>query len=153
MLLRTFQRRVGTPGRPPARPMSARRLAARMLLVAALTAAVFLSQRGAFERMTGQLFGGRVNWHSDYAMSEHLYDQIVRHRLTDAPRACLLLNIHGEDPPDATNLDVFERPTPACMGADAGKLHALPRLFGLRVDRDSGTVVTDSGTPNHFHAL
>ena len=31
------------------------------------------------------------------------------------------------------------------MGPDTGKLHTLPRLFGLRVDRDDGTVVSDSG--------
>ncbi len=133
--------------------MTAGRLVRRLLLVAAITVAVFLSQRGAFDRLTDQYWGARINWHSDYAMSEHLYDLVARRHLTDAPRACLLLNIHGEDPPSATNLDMFERPTPACMGPDAARLHALPRLFGLRVDRDDGTVVTDSGTPGRFHTL
>ena len=152
MLLRTFHRGRGG-GHTPARPMTAGRLVRRMLLVAAITVAVFLSQRGAFNRLTDQYFGSRIDWHNDYAMSEHLYDLVVRRRLTDAPRACLLLNIHGEDPPSATNLDMFERPTPACMGPDAGKQHTLPRLFGLRVDRDDGTIVTDSGTPNQFHPL
>lgn len=133
--------------------MTAGRLVRRMLLVAAMTVAVFLSQRGAFERLTDQFLGARINWHSDYAMSEHLYDLIVRRHLTDTPRACLLLNIHGEDPPSATNLDVYERPTPSCMGPDAARLHTLPRLFGLRVDRDDGTVATDSGTPGRFHPL
>ena len=133
--------------------MTAGRVARRMLLVAALTVAVFLSQRGAFHRVTDQLLGPRTDWHSDYAMSERLYDLIVTRRLTDVKRACLLLNIHGEDPPAATRLDVFERPTPACMGADARTLHALPRLFGLRVDRDEGLVETDAGTPGQYHPL
>ena len=156
MLLRTFQRRGGggtVPGRVQARPMTAGRLVRRLLLVAALTVAVFVSQRGAFQRLTEGLFAPGIDWHSDYAMSERLYDLIVRRHLTDVPRACLLLNIHGQDPASATNLDVFERPTAACMGPDAGKLHLLPRLFGLRVDRDRGTVVSDSGTPGRFHAL
>ena len=150
MLLRTLNR--GTGGRR-ARPMTGGRIARRMLLVAALVAAVFLTQRGTFQRVTDGFFAPRIDWHSDYAMSERLYDLVVRRRLTDVPRACLLLNIHGEDPPTATNLDVFERPTPACMGADAGKLHTLPRIFGLRVDRDAGLVATDAGTPGRFHPL
>ena len=148
MLLRSFSR-----GGARARPLTAGRLAVRMLLVSALTVAVGLSQRGALRRVTDGLFAPAVNWHSDYAMSERLYDLLVRRRLTDVPRACLLLNIHGEDPPAATHLDVFERPTPACMGPDARGLHALPRMFGLLVDRDAGEVATDAGTPGRFHPL
>lgn len=156
MLIRTLNRanRGGRrPGGRPPRAMTIGRVARRMALVAALVIAVFLAQRGSFQRVSDQVFGPRLDWHNDYAMSGRLYDLIVRRRLTDVPRACLLLNIHGADPASATHLDVFERPTAACMGPDAGKLHTLPRLFGLLVDRDDGTVATDSGTPGRFHAL
>ena len=124
-----------------------------MLAVAALVVVAFLAQRGAFQRVSDDLFGPRIDWHNDYAMSEYLYDRIVRRGLTGVGRACLLLNIHGEDPPRSTGIDVFERPTPACMGPEARKLHLLPRLFGLRVDRDAGLVATDAGTPGRYHPL
>ncbi len=147
MLLRGFSRGGA------ARPMTPGRLLRRMGLVAALTVAVFLTERGTFQRVSDGIFGPRIDWRSDYQVSEHLYDLIVRRHLTDVSRACLLLIIRGEDPPEAQRFDVFERPTKACMGPDAATLHAMPRLFGLRVDRDTGTVVTDSGTPGRFHPL
>lgn len=133
--------------------MTPGRLWRRLLVVVLLTCVVFFSQRGAFKRMTDQLLGARIDWHSDYAMSNHLYDLIVERHLTNVSRPCLLLNIHGGDPPDATNLDVYKRPTEACMGAASKQLRLLPRLFGLRVDRDAGTVETDAGTPDHYHPL
>ena len=148
MLLRGFSR-----GGAAARPLTPGRLLRRMGLVAALTVAVFLTERGAFQRVCDRVFGPRIDWHSDYQVSEYLYNLIVRRRLTDVPRPCLLLIIRGEDPPQAQRFDVFERPTKACMGADAATSHTMPRLFGLRVDRDTGVVVTASGTPGRFHPL
>ncbi len=111
------------------------------------------TQRNAFQRLSDRVFGTPVNWMNDYAMSTHLYDVIVERHLTDVPRACLLLNIHGNDPANATTLDVFERPTAACMGPAHNSVRVLPRLFQLRVDRTAGRVESDSGSPGVFHPL
>ncbi len=118
-----------------------------------MTAGVWFVERGSFQRVADAMFGPRVDWHSDYAMSERIYDLIVSHRLTPVARACLLLNIHGGDPPSAQTMDVFERPTKRCMGDAAATAKRIPDLFAMRVDRDTGRVATDAGTPGVFHTL
>lgn len=144
----------GTPPGAPARPAArGGRLVRRLLLVAALGAAVVLTQRGTVRQFSDRLFRSQIDWHNDYAMVMRLEDMIVDRHLTNVTRPCLLMNIHGGDPPDATAIDVYERPTAACMGDAGKKLRVLPRLFGLRVDRDTGTVATDAGTPERFHPL
>ena len=133
--------------------MSAARFWSRIAIVVLLTAGAWFVERGSVQRASDAIFGPRVDWRSDYAMSERVYDLIVAHRLTAVPRACLLLNIHGGDPPSAQTMDVFERPTKACMGDAAARAERIPDLFAMRVDRDRGRVETDAGTPGLFHAL
>lgn len=106
-----------------------------------------------FQHVSDRIFGATVDWSNDYAMSMRLYDLVERHHLTPVARACLLLNIHGGDPPSAQTLDLFERPTPACLNTAAIRARALPLLFHLRVDRLTGTVSTDQGTPGRYHPL
>ena len=141
------RRLTATPPR-----MSARRLWRRVGLIMVLVVIAVATQRNAFQRLSDEMFGARVNWLNDYAMSTHLYDVIVERHLTDVKRACLLLNIHGNDPPSATTIDVFERPTQACMGPAHDSVRVLPRLFELRVDRTQGRVETDQGS-GVFHPL
>ncbi len=125
----------------------------RIGLVMVLVVVAVATQRHSFQAFSDRLFGAPINWSSDYAMSVHLYDMIERQHLTDVPKACLLLNIHGGDPPRATTLDVYERPTQACLGPAHSAIRVLPRLFQLRVDRTAGRVESDSGTPGVFRPL
>ncbi len=111
------------------------------------------TQRNAFQSWSDRLFGAPVNWQNDYSMTTHLYDVIAARHLTGVPKACLLLNIHGNDPPNATTMDVFERPTEACLGPAHDSVRVLPRLFELRVDRTTGRVETDSGQVGVFRPL
>ena len=142
------RRLTATPPR-----MSPGRFWRRIGLVMVLVIVAVATQRQSFQRLSDRLFGAPVNWLNDYAMSTHLYDMIAQSRLTNVPKACLLLNIHGGDPPNATTMDVFERPTQACMGPSHGSVRVLPRLFELRVDRTNGRVETDSGSPGVFRPL
>ena len=125
----------------------------RIAIVVLMVLAVWFTERGTVQRASDALFGPRVDWHNDYSMSLRLYDLIVSRHLSDVPRACLLLNIHGGDPADRQTLDVFERPTHACMGDRAAALKVLPRLFILHVDRDTGAVDADNGSPGQFHPV
>ena len=133
--------------------MTPGRLARRIAIVVLLMTGAWFVERGRFQQATDMLFGPRVDWRNDYAMSERVYDLIVSHRLTAVPRSCLLLNIHGGDPPSAQTMDVFERPTKACIGDAAATAKRIPDLFAMRVDRDTGRVETDQGSPGLFHAL
>ena len=137
---------------PPTR-VSPGRLWRRIGLLVVLVIAAVASQRNGVQRLSDQIFGTPINWQSDYAMTTHLYDMIERDHLTDVAKSCLLINIHGNDPPNATTMDVFERPTQACMGAAHNAVRVLPRLFELRVDRTAGTVETDRGSSGVFHPL
>lgn len=129
------------------------RLWRRMGIVAAMVAVIVLSQHGRFQDLSDRVFGARIDWASDYRMTDYLYGLIERHHLAGVPRACLLLNIHGGDPADATHLDVYERPTAPCLGARHDEVRFLPRLFGLLVDRTRGHVLTDQGSPGRYHPL
>jgi hypothetical protein len=124
-----------------------------MGLIGVLVIVVAATQQGALRQFSDRLFGAPINWQNDYAMSNRLYDLIVSHQLTDVRRACLLLNIHGNDPASATTMDVFERPTEACMGPAHDTVRLLPKLFEMRVNRLTGRVESDSGTPGVFRVL
>ncbi len=145
--LRAFRAATGS------RPMTPARFWRRIALVVLMTAAVWFAQRGTFERASDAIFGPRTDWHNDYAMSERIYDLVVSRHLTTVPRPCLLLDIHGGDPPEAQTMDVLERPTRACMGNEAAAIKRIPRLFAMRVDRNTGRVETDQGSAGLFHAL
>ncbi len=133
--------------------MSPGRFWRRIAIVVLMTAAAWFVARGSVQHGSDAIFGPRVDWRNDYAMSERVYDLIVAHRLTAVPRACLLLNIHGGDPPSAQTMDVFERPTKLCLGDAAASAKRIPDLFAMRVDRDTGRVETDARSPGRFHAL
>ena len=139
------------PAAPPR--LSAGRFWRRIGMLAVLVVVAVATQRNGFQRLSDRLFGAPVNWMNDYSMSTHLYDMIASSHVTDVPKACLLLNIHGGDPANATVMDVFERPTEACMGPSHDSVRVLPRLFQLRVDRTTGRVQSDSGTPGVFRPL
>ena len=134
-------------------PRSAGRLWRRIGLIGVLAVVVVATQQGALRQFSDRLFGAPINWQNDYAMSNRLYDMIVARELTDVPRACLLLNIHGNDPPSATTMDVFERPTETCMGPSHGSVRVLPKLFEMRVNRLTGRVESDSGTPGVYRVV
>ena len=125
----------------------------RIGLVIVLVIAAVATQRNAFRSLSDRVFGAPVDWQNDYSMTTHLYDLIAARHLTDVPKACLLLNIHGNDPLNATTMDVFERPTEACMGPAHNSVRVLPRLFEVRVDRIAGRAETDSGSPGAFRPL
>ena len=140
-----------TAGRkPPARPWSRRQLGTRVAAIGlAGVLVVLLHFTGLLDGLQRRLFPPPVNWANDYAVVEHLRDQVVDDGLTRDAKACLLFIINGDDPPEAQRIRVMEKHNAGCPGT-AGQ---LPKLFTLRVDRTKGVVENDQGSPDQFHAM
>ena len=141
------------PGRPaplgPRPPMRGRFLR-RMLMAGLAGVSILLLERtGVVERTLGQMQPARFDWSSDYPLVEHLRGVVTDDGLTHDRKDCLLFVINGNDPPDASRLDVMEKHSGTCPGTRG----QLPKLFTLKVDRLAHTVQTDAGTPGAFHPL
>lgn len=139
--------------RPPSAPSSPSpriRFRSRILIaVLGALALLVLARTGLLDRGLGQLAPQQLNWSNDYQLVEHLRDEVVRRGLTHDAKDCLLFIINGNDPPDASRLEVMEKHSGSCPGARG----QLPKLFTLKVDRLAHSVQTDAGSPGQFHPM
>ena len=136
---------------PPVRSAWTRGRFIRRILIAALAGVtlLLLERTGVIERTLGQLQPERFDWSSDYPLVEHMRTVVVDRGLTHDRKDCLLFIINGNDPPDASRLEVMEKHSGTCPGTRG----ELPKLFTLKVNRLARTVQTDAGTPGIFHPL
>ncbi len=160
-------RRPTTPDpRPPARPVSPppvptppgsgtrrsprTRLVQRVLVALLAGLALLGLQRfGLLDRLSGGAMPRGLDWSNDYQLVEQLRRVVVRNGLTHDSGDCLLFVINGNDPPDASRMDVMEKHSGACPGTRG----QLPKLFTLKVDRVAHAVQDDAGSPGSFHPL
>lgn len=110
---------------------------------------VVLHFTGTLDRLQQRFLPRPVNWSNDYAVVEHLRDEVVRDGLTHDAKECLLFIINGNDPMEAQRIQVMEKHSGTCPGARG----QLPKLFTLKIDRVKGEVESDQGTPGIFHPL
>ncbi len=156
---RTRRPTVPPAARPPAPQLppgwrarrSVRGRIVQRVLVALLAglALLALQRSGLLDRLSGSAFPSALDWSSDYPLVEHLRRLVVRDRLTRDSPDCLLFVINGNDPPDATRMDVMEKHSGSCPGTRG----QLPKLFTLKVDRAARSVQSDNGSPGSFHPL
>ena len=138
------------PLRNRSAPSTPRRLRTRIIaIVAAGVLVVVLHFTGLLDQLTRRVFPSSVRWNNDYSVVEHLRAQVTRDGSTHDAKDCLLFIINGNDPPDAQRIRVMEKHNSKCPGTPG----ELPLLFTLRVDRTTGTVQSDQGSPGQFHAL
>lgn len=119
-----------------------------MALLAGVTI-LLLERTGLVEQWLGRLSPARIDWSNDYALVEYLRTLVVQRGLTTDSRDCLLFIINGNDPPNASRLEVMEKHSGSCPGTRG----ELPKLFTLKVDRLARQVQVDAGSPGSFHAL
>ncbi|WP_171833462.1 hypothetical protein [Lichenicola cladoniae] len=131
--------------------MSTRSRLVRRVLMALLAgvAILLLERTGVMEHFLSQVAPARFDWNNDYQLVEHLRRVVVDEGLTHDRKDCLLFIINGNDPPDASRLQVMEKHSGSCPGAKG----ELPKLFTVRVNRLTHTVQTDAGTTGTFHPL
>ena len=139
---------------PPADRRGARPTRSRIVqrVLVALTAGLVLlalQRFGLLDRLSGGAFPSNLDWSSDYPLVEHLRRLVVQDGLTHDSPDCLLFVINGNDPPDASRMDVMEKHSGSCPGTRG----QLPRLFTLKVNRVAHSVATDAGSPGLFHPL
>ena len=140
----------GSRRAPPRRPWTPRQLGIRVggIFLAGVLVVV-LHFTGTLDRLQQRFFPQPVNWSNDYAVVEHLRDEVTRDGLTHDAKDCLLFIINGNDPPEAQRIQVMEKHSGACPGVRG----QLPRLFTLKIDRTKGVAESDQGTPGSFHSL
>ncbi len=156
--------RTRRPNAPPARPpaiqtpppsrrggRTVRSRIVQRVLVALLAGLVLLAlqRSGLLDRLSGSAFPSALDWSGDYPLVEHLRRLVVRDGLTHDSPDCLLFVINGNDPPDASRMDVMEKHSGACPGTRG----QLPKLFTLKVNRVAHSVQSDAGSPGSFHPL
>ena len=138
---------------PPNRrgPRSVRGRVVQRVLVALLAglALLGLERAGLLDRLSGSILPSGLDWSSDYPLVEYLRGLVVRDGLTHDSKDCLLFVINGNDPPDASRMDVMEKHSGSCPGTRG----QLPKLFTLKVNRIAHSVQTDAGSPGSFHPL
>ena len=152
------RRPIAPPADPAAMPTPPQRRGARTarsrivqrVLVALMAglALLALQRFGLLDRLSGGALSN-LDWSSDYPLVEHLRRQVVRDGLTHDSPDCLLFVINGNDPPDASRMDVMEKHSGSCPGTRG----QLPRLFTLKVNRVAHSVGSDAGSPGSFHPL
>ena len=126
------------------------RIVRRVLMVIPMALLAFIVMRmGWLDQAADRLTFSKVSWFDNTALVEHFRTIVTHNGMTHDRKDCLLFVLNGNDPPDATNLDVMERHSGSCPG----DRNTLPRLFTLRVDRLSQSVQTDWQTPGVFHAM
>ena len=137
------------PGRGIRRSPRARLLQRVLVALLAGLALVALQRFGLLDRLSGGAMPRGLDWSNDYQLVEQLRRVVVRNGLTHDSGDCLLFVINGNDPPDASRMDVMEKHSGACPGTRG----QLPKLFTLKVDRVAHAVQDDAGSPGSFHPL
>ena len=137
------------PGRRAGRPVRGRIVQRVLLALLAGLALLALQRLGLLDRLSGGAMPRGLDWSSDYQLVEQLRRVVVRDGLTHDSGDCLLFVINGNDPPDATQMDVMEKHSGSCPGTRG----QLPKLFTLKVNRIGHVVQDDAGSPGSFHPL
>ncbi|GAB6966282.1 hypothetical protein JCM25156A_03190 [Komagataeibacter kakiaceti JCM 25156] len=148
-----------TPPTPPATPRLTRRRAPltlrrrilrRVFMIVPMAALVFLVGRmGWLDQAADKLTFSRMSWFDNTALVEHFRTIVTHNGMTSDAKDCLLFVLNGNDPPDATRIDVLEKHSGACPG----DRNTLPHLFTLQIDRLGQTAQTDWQSPGLFHPL
>ncbi|GAN98969.1 MULTISPECIES: hypothetical protein [Komagataeibacter] len=126
------------------------RIVRRVLMIVPMAALVFLVGRmGWLDQAADKLTFSRTSWFDNTALVEHFRTIVTHNGMTSDSKDCLLFVVNGNDPPDATRIDVMEKHSGKCPG----DRNTLPRLFTLQIDRIDQKVQTDWQSPGVFHPL
>ncbi|MBE7729360.1 hypothetical protein [Komagataeibacter sp. FXV3] len=126
------------------------RIVRRVLMIVPMAALVFLVGRmGWLDQAADKLTFSRTSWFDNTALVEHFRTIVTHNGMTSDSKDCLLFVLNGNDPPDATRIDVMEKHSGKCPG----DRNTLPHLFTLQIDRIDQTVRTDWQSPGVFHPL
>ncbi|NVN36894.1 hypothetical protein [Komagataeibacter swingsii] len=126
------------------------RIVRRVLMIVPMAALVFLVGRmGWLDQAADRLTFSRASWFDNTALVEHFRTIVTHNGMTSDSKDCLLFVLNGNDPPDATRIDVMEKHSGKCPG----DRNTLPHLFTLQIDRVGQTAQTDWQSPGVFHPL
>ncbi|GAN86740.1 hypothetical protein LU298_15740 [Komagataeibacter intermedius] len=126
------------------------RIVRRVLMIVPMAALVFLVGRmGWLDQAADRLTFSRTSWFDNTALVEHFRTIVTHNGMTSDSKDCLLFVVNGNDPPDATRIDVMEKHSGKCPGDRS----TLPRLFTLQIDRVDQQAQTDWQSPGVFHPL
>ena len=145
-----------TPNAPPRltrrrAPLTLRRrILRRVLMVVPMAGLVFLVGRmGWLDQAADKMTFSRMSWFDNTALVEHFRTVVTHNGMTSDAKDCLLFVLNGNDPPDATRIEVLEKHSGSCPGAR----NTLPHLFTLQIDRLGQSAQTDWQSPGLFHPL
>ncbi|AXY22897.1 hypothetical protein [Komagataeibacter saccharivorans] len=126
------------------------RILRRVMMIVPMAALVFLVGRmGWLDQAADKLTFSRTSWFDNTAVVEHFRTIVTHNGMTSDAKDCLLFVINGNDPPDATRLEVLEKHSGKCPG----DRNTLPHLFTIQIDRLNQTAQTDWQSPGMFHPL
>lgn len=126
------------------------RIVRRVLMLIPMAALVILVGRmGWLDQAADKLTFSRTSWFDNTALVEHFRTVVTHNGMTADTKDCLLFVVNGNDPADATRIQVMEKHSGKCPG----DRNTLPLLFTLRIDRLDQKALTDWKSPGMFHPL
>jgi hypothetical protein len=141
--------RIGRGGKSP-RSLKQHIMRRLIMVVPLALLMVVMSRTGLLDFAADKMTFTDLSWFDNTALVEHLRVLVTHDGLTDEPGKCLVFLVNGDDPPNASHIDVLARHEAACPGKKTG----LPdKLFTLRIDRADRTIETDAGTPGQFRMI
>ncbi|AQS86821.1 hypothetical protein A0U93_01365 [Neoasaia chiangmaiensis] len=142
---------LGNLKRPPRKPRTLRQHLIRRLLVVipASLLMVVLMKSGWIDFAADRMTFDKLSWFDNTKLVEHLRILVRHDGLTDEPAHCLMFIVNGDDPPNATRIDVMAKHVGNCPNPNG----EFPKLFTVKVDKAERLLFTDAGTPGNFRPM
>lgn len=122
----------------------------RLALVLPITVLmIVLAKSGMIDTLTDRYTFRPESWFDDSALVRHLRVVVTHNGMSHDRPDCLLFVVNGNDPPNASRIDVMQKHSGTCPGPKGD----LPKLFTLQVDRMNRIIQSDQGSPGTFHPL
>ncbi|KAA8385658.1 hypothetical protein FOH24_15905 [Acetobacter tropicalis] len=142
------------PSIPPRGPLKKRSLrqhiVRRLALVLPITVLmIVLAKSGMIDTLTDRYTFRPESWFDDSALVRHLRVVVTHNGMSHDRPDCLLFVVNGNDPPNASRIDVMQKHSGTCPGPKGD----LPKLFTLQVDRMNRIIQSDQGSPGTFLPL
>lgn len=132
-------------------PRSVKQHIMRRLLVVipASVLMIVLMKAGVLDVAADKMTFNKLAWFDDTKLVEHLRVLVTHNGMTSQPGKCLVFIVNGNDPPQATRIDVMAKHIKGCPEPDKEP----EKLFTIRVDKADRELATDQGTPGKFRPM
>lgn len=107
---------------------------------------IVLAKSGMIDTLTDRYTFRPESWFDDSALVRHLRVVVTHNGMSHDRPDCLLFVVNGNDPPNASRIDVMQKHSGTCPGPKGD----LPKLFTLQVDRMNRIIQSDQGSPGTF---